>query len=992
MLVLQDFEAMTPNILARTIETVEGGGMVILLLPGMTSLKQLYTMTMDIHQRFRPDGDQLLTPRFNERFLLSLSSCHSCLVLDDELNILPLSSHVKDIKAVVLQDETRSKDHILSEAEKELADLRESLKDTQPIGSLIEQARTLDQAKGILQFVEAISEKTLQTTVALTAARGRGKSAALGISIAAAVAYGYSNIFVTSPSPENLKTLFEFVFKGFDALGYKDQTDYEIVQSQNPAFNKAVVRVNIYRQHRQTIQYIQPQDHQKLGQAELLVIDEAAAIPLPLVRKLLGPYLIYISSTVNGYEGTGRSLSLKLIQELREKSNQRAGSRTFHQITLNEPIRYGTNDQVEQWLTNVLCLDATQASQIINKCPHPSQCQLYYVNRDTLFSYNAASESFLHKMMSLYVASHYKNTPNDLQIMSDAPNHLLFVLLGPIDANTNALPDVYTVIQVGLEGNINKETVMAQLSRGQSPTGDLIPYLVSRQYQESDFALLSGARIIRIATHPDYIGTGYGQRAMDQLIKYFQGDLLEHHDDDEDDEDEEDNEQQQQPSSSSSSIQDESISPRDKTQLPPLLQRLDEREPEPIQYLGVSYGMTSKLFSFWKRLSFKPLYVRLSHNDLTGEHTCVMLRSLSNTQHATRHWLDEFHHDFKKRFLNLLGYEFREFHPELTLGLLDYQQSSSTNGNGAGNSLNVMSMDDMLSTFDLKRLNSYSNNLVDYHVVMDILPILARWFFTNKIHFQLSFAQAAILCGLGLQHKRLEQLEKELDLPSNQLLALFNKCMRKFTKSLKQVEKQRGVVVQPSTTATSLKSVNRTKGNVSTTELESDEEQDDHEVDMKDDDEEEVEKKEANVDQKVLDLFEKSTSDQEEEEQQEDKNRFRMDNSKKRLAPNAEPEQAAAMALKKARREKNHNGGDPFIQQVLRDDAQYKLTGVTNQQLQKGLESSGNDGVVSIQTAPQERVIKKYMLKDQKQIDAEQREEKNKLYKTGGKKKRKLKK
>jgi tRNA(Met) C34 N-acetyltransferase TmcA len=46
MCVLQDFEAITPNTLARTIETVEGGGMVVLLLKSMSSLKQLYTMTM----------------------------------------------------------------------------------------------------------------------------------------------------------------------------------------------------------------------------------------------------------------------------------------------------------------------------------------------------------------------------------------------------------------------------------------------------------------------------------------------------------------------------------------------------------------------------------------------------------------------------------------------------------------------------------------------------------------------------------------------------------------------------------------------------------------------------------------------------------------------------------------------------------------------------------------------------------------------------------
>ena len=46
MCVLQDFEAVTPNLLARTIETVEGGGLVILLLKTMTSLRQLYTMAM----------------------------------------------------------------------------------------------------------------------------------------------------------------------------------------------------------------------------------------------------------------------------------------------------------------------------------------------------------------------------------------------------------------------------------------------------------------------------------------------------------------------------------------------------------------------------------------------------------------------------------------------------------------------------------------------------------------------------------------------------------------------------------------------------------------------------------------------------------------------------------------------------------------------------------------------------------------------------------
>lgn len=76
--------------------------------------------------------------------------------------------------------------------------------------------------------------------------------------------------------------------------------DYDTIQSVNPDFNKAIIRVNIFRAHRQTVQYIHPSDGHKLSHAELVVIDEAAAIPLPLVKSMLGPYLVFISSTING--------------------------------------------------------------------------------------------------------------------------------------------------------------------------------------------------------------------------------------------------------------------------------------------------------------------------------------------------------------------------------------------------------------------------------------------------------------------------------------------------------------------------------------------------------------------------------------------------------------------------------------------------------------------------------------------------------------------
>lgn len=103
----------------------------------------------------------------------------------------------------------------------ELDSLRASLEDSQPLGALVAVCSTCDQARALLKCVDAVAEKTFRTTVAVTAARGRGKSAALGLAVAAAVAFGYSNVFVTAPSPENLKTLFEFVLKGFDALKYE---------------------------------------------------------------------------------------------------------------------------------------------------------------------------------------------------------------------------------------------------------------------------------------------------------------------------------------------------------------------------------------------------------------------------------------------------------------------------------------------------------------------------------------------------------------------------------------------------------------------------------------------------------------------------------------------------------------------------------------------------------------------------------------------------
>ncbi|XP_013931419.1 PREDICTED: N-acetyltransferase 10 [Thamnophis sirtalis] len=793
MCVLQDFEALTPNLLARTIETVEGGGIIAILLRTMNSLKQLYTMTMDVHSRYRTEAHQDVIGRFNERFILSLASCKTCVVVDDQLNILPISSHAANISALP----PRSQEESQSPCEVELKELKESLQDTQPVGTLVDVCKTLDQAKGVLKFIEAISEKTLRSTVALTAARGRGKSAALGLAIAGAVAFGYSNIFVTSPSPDNLHTLFEFVFKGFDALQYQEHLDYEIIQSLNPEFSKAVVRVNVFREHRQTIQYIHPADAVKLGQAELVVIDEAAAIPLPLVKNLLGPYLVFMASTINGYEGTGRSLSLKLIQQLRQESAQAQASvtaenkitttaklssaRTLHEVSLQESIRYAPGDPVEKWLNDLLCLDCLNITRIISGCPLPETCDLYYVNRDTLFCYHRASETFLQRLMALYVASHYKNSPNDLQMLSDAPAHHLFCLLPPVPPTQNSLPEVLAVVQVCLEGEISRQSIINSLSRGRKASGDLIPWNISEQFQDPDFGSLSGGRIVRIAVHPDYQAMGYGSRALRLLQMYYEGKFpcLEE-------------KVIQKPreiatvSSEAVSLLEEAVMPR--KDLPPLLLKLSERQAEHLEYLGVSYGLTSRLLKFWKRGGFVPVYLRQTPNDLTGEHSCIMLKMLNEEEENTgESWLTAFWKDFRRRFLSLLSFQFSTFSPSLALNILQNrnvkQQSQS--------SLSRNELEAVFIPYDLKRLEMYSRNMVDYHLIMDMIPTISRMYFLNKFgDMPLSATQAALLLGIGLQHKSVDQLEKEIGLPSGQLMGLFNRTIRKVVQLFNSVQEK----------------------------------------------------------------------------------------------------------------------------------------------------------------------------------------------------------
>lgn len=48
--------------------------------------------------------------------------------------------------------------------------------------------------------------------------------------------------------------------------------------------------------------------------------------------------------------------------------------------------------------------------------------------------------------------------------------------------------------------------------------------------------------------------------------------------------------------------------------------------------------------------------------------------------------------------------------------------------------------------YDLKRLEMYSRNMVDYHLIMDMVPTIARMFFLNQLgDISLSAAQSVCI-------------------------------------------------------------------------------------------------------------------------------------------------------------------------------------------------------------------------------------------------------
>ena len=160
-----------------------------------------------------------------------------------------------------------------------------------------------------------------------------------------------------------------------------------------------------------------------------------------------------------------------------------------------------------------------------------------------------------------------------------------------------------------------------------------------------------------------------------------------------------------------------------------------------------------------------------------------MLKTLSTSRQDSA-WLGAFATDFLRRWHTLLAFEFRKFGCVQALSV----EEAASNGSkldpaSSAKRLTKTELEREFSPYDLKRLDAYANNMADYHVINDLVPPLARLYFAGRFgqEFRLSGVQSAILLAIGLQYKYIEDIEKELSLAVSQLLAMFNKIIRKFS-------------------------------------------------------------------------------------------------------------------------------------------------------------------------------------------------------------------
>ncbi|MEN0616667.1 GNAT family N-acetyltransferase [Klebsiella indica] len=226
--------------------------------------------------------------------------------------------------------------------------------------------------------------------------------------------------------------------------------------------------------------------------ASWLIVDEAAAIPGPQLRQLIARFpRTLLTTTVQGYEGTGRGFLLKFC----------ASFTHLRQFSLTTPVRWAAGCPLEAMIAQLLLFgDETFCQQPIG------DVMLESVDQALWRQYPGLPEA----MYQLLSGAHYRTSPLDLRRMMDAPGQH-FVCARSGDRVAGAL---WLVEEGGLEPSLS-QAVWAGFRR---PRGNLVAQSLAAHGGSPLAATLTGLRISRIAVHPARQREGLGQRLVARAI------------------------------------------------------------------------------------------------------------------------------------------------------------------------------------------------------------------------------------------------------------------------------------------------------------------------------------------------------------------------------------------------------------------------------------------------------------------------------------------
>ncbi|MFQ5644861.1 MAG: tRNA(Met) cytidine acetyltransferase TmcA [Thiogranum sp.] len=329
--------------------------------------------------------------------------------------------------------------------------------------------RTGDQLRAV-DAVIRVATGHRRRPVVLISDRGRGKSAALGIAAAQLIREGRTRIIVTGPGRESVDAVMQHACA-------------------------------LLPDNAGCIHFIPPDELvRNPQQADMLLVDEAAAIPMPLLESLLKRYArVAFATTVHGYEGTGRGFALRFSRVLDEYTN------SWKILSLTTPVRWAQDDPVERLVFRMLALDADAAADENLLHTRIEEYRIERLQRDDLL----ADEQALSELFGLLVQAHYRTRPLDLRHLLDGPNLSVYVIRLDRHIAATAL--------VAEEGGFDTATAEAISAGRTRPHGHLLPEALAAYQGLVQAPQLRCARIMRIAVHPVLQGRGLGTRLVEHI-------------------------------------------------------------------------------------------------------------------------------------------------------------------------------------------------------------------------------------------------------------------------------------------------------------------------------------------------------------------------------------------------------------------------------------------------------------------------------------------